>query len=492
MAKSDAVIGRRREKQLLDTFLRSKQPELLAIYGRRRVGKTHLIREYCEPRASIFFSATGQHGAASSLQLFHFKQQLERTFYGGAPLPTLASWDEALLLMCDAVERVARSRARPIVLFFDELPWLATQRSRLVEALDYYWNTRLSRIPAVRLVLCGSAASWMLDKLIHAKGGLHNRITRRIRLAPFTLREASEYLASRGLGLGPMQVVEHYLALGGVPYYLAQVEKGRSAVQNIAAICFDRDGILADEFDRLFQSLFKRADHYEKIIRAVAKRRQGILRNELIQALRSTSGGRLGQQLRELEEAGFITTLTPYGRKAKHQAYRLIDEYVSFYLKWIEPAPKGVLARGGHAYWKTRARTPGYRAWSGYAFEGLCLKHAQQIRGALGIEAIDAEIGTWRYVPSRRKRNDRGAQVDLLFDRADGIINLCELKYAEDRFVVDKRCARELADKVAIFETKTGTKKDVHVTLVTTHGLKPNSWSEDLISNVVTVDALFA
>jgi hypothetical protein len=494
MAKSEnqKVYGRRREKEILDAFLRSPEAEFLAIYGRRRVGKTHLIREYCESRSRVFFSVTGQKDAPLHSQIFHFKQQIEQTFYGGKPLPNLLSWDTALSLMSDAVEDlVARGVSKPIILFFDELPWLATPHSRLIQALDHCWNTRLSRIPAVRLIVCGSAASWMLENLIQAKGGPHNRVTKRIRLEPFTLGETKEFLDARKAKFSPLQILELYMALGGVPHYLKQVEGGRSAAQNIGSICFDRNGILFDEFSILFSSLFGASEIHRKLIRAIAKTRQGILRDDLIRAVGMASGGRLQQRINEILDAGLITALTPYGHKGKYTAYRLIDEYAGFYLKWIEPAPKGVFAKGSAEYWITKTQNPGYRAWVGNTFEGICLKHARQIMKALGITGVLIDIGTWRYLPNKNDPTDRGAQVDLLFDRADGVINLCELKYSQDVFQVDKRYVGELKDKILVFEKKIHTKKDVFLTLVTTFGLKKNAWSEDLVQNVVTMDALF-
>lgn len=494
MAKSETqkVYGRRREKEILEAFLHAPEAEFLAIYGRRRVGKTHLIREYCEPRAEVFLEVTGQKDAPSSAQLFHFKQQLEKAFYDGRPLPVLSSWDMALSLMSDAVEsRIARGVSKPIVLFFDELPWLATSRSRLIQALDHCWNTRLVRIPAVRLIVCGSAASWMMENLIQAKGGLHNRVTRRIRLEPFTLGEAQEFLEARKVKFNPLQILELYMALGGVPHYLKQVEAGRSATQNIGSICFDRSGILFDEFPRLFSSLFGTTDIHEKLIRAIAKSRQGVLRDDLIRAVETTSGGRLQQRLSELVEAGFVTALTPYGYKGKYTAYRLIDEYVSFYLKWVESAPRGVFAKGTADYWLAKTQTPGYRAWVGNTFEGICLKHTQQIKRSLGITGVPTDVGTWRYIPKKNDPMDHGAQVDLLFDRADGVINLCEMKHCQDVFQVDKRYAAELKEKIMIFEKNTRTRKDIMLTLVTTYGLKKNAWSEDLVRCVVTMEALF-
>ena len=489
----NTIIGREREKKLLAALWASPDPEFAAIYGRRRVGKTHLIQEYFSPKAAAYFSVTGQKDASLNLQLFHFQKEIARVFYQGAPLPRLASWDQAFELLCDAIDNwTEKNPGQRVVVFLDELPWMATRGSRLIQTIDHYWNTRLARNPHLRLIVCGSAASWMLDHLVHAKGGLHNRITRRILLEPFTLQESQVYLSSRGIRMKSAQILELYMTMGGIPYYLKQVQRGLSVAQNIASLCFDRSGMLYDEYNRLFASLYADGDVHEAIIRALAKKQNGILRNELIAATGLSTGGRLGRRVRELEEAGFITSLTPYGNRTKHTAYRLIDEYVWFYLKWMETAPRGVLAKGGADYWITRSQTSGYRAWAGYAFEGICLKHASQIRRALGIEGVATQVGTWRYVPPRHDQKQKGAQVDLLFDRADGVINLCEIKHSTDLFTIGKEYSRELKEKIAVFEERTKTKKDIHLTLVTPHGLRANAWSKDLIDSVVTVDALFA
>lgn len=438
------------------------------------------------------FTVTGEKDAPIERQLHHFNLEMSRRFYEGAPLPRMTSWDGALELLCDVLERWLENHpAGPVVIFLDELPWLATPRSRLMQALDHYWNTRLSRLPQVRLVVCGSAASWMLDQLVHAKGGLHNRITQRIRLEPFTLIETREFLAARGVQYSEHQVLELYLALGGVPYYLMQVDGGYSAAQSIAATCFSSDGILTDEFGRLLSSLFTNAAENERILRAIASKREGLLRNELLNALGISSGGHVGRRLRELEESGFITASTPYGKSRKGTTYRLIDEYCWFYLKWIEPAPQRILRDDTLGYWNLKSRTPGYRAWAGYAFEGVCLKHAGQIRDALGLAGIATESGTWRYVPWKNSSAERGAQIDLLFDRADGIVTLCELKYRSQSFTADRAFADAVKRKIAVFSKRSKSRKDIMVALVTPHGLKPNAWSADLVQQVVTAEDLF-
>ncbi len=467
----------------------SNQAALVAIYGRRRVGKTHLVRSHLEPMAGTYFEAIGQHEAPRDIQLDNFRQQLEAVFFKHRLTP-LRDWREALSLLGDGVEAKAqRSPNKPVVVFFDELPWMATHRSGLLSAIDHLWNARLSRLKNVVWVLCGSSASFMLDRLINAKGGLHNRITHRIRLEPFGLAEVRALLASRGLRRGVLQTFELYMALGGVPHYLLQVPRATSASQAIGQLCFGKSGQMRDEFGRLFASLFEASGEHEKLIRAAATKRGGLLRDELMLQSGLPSGGRLTRRLDELEAAGFLARFVPYGRRTRETRYRLIDEYCLFYLRWLDGTLKSTYGARGPKYWQSKTGSPAWRAWAGYAFEGICLKHSAEIEVALGIDGLANEIGTWSYIP-RKGSKDTGAQVDLLFDRPDGIINLCELKYAAEDFVLTKAYAKELVNKVEIFKARTKTKKDVVLTLVTTHGLKPGLWNDDVIDSVVTAEGL--
>jgi hypothetical protein len=487
---SEGIVGRVEQRRVLLEAARGDRAALVAIYGRRRVGKTFLVRHCLEPLAGTYFEAIGQHAAPKQVQLDNFQQQLESTFFGHR-LPRITNWRDALALLGEGVIAAAeRKPKKPVVVFFDELPWMATHRSDLLPAIDHLWNSRLCRVPNLVWVLCGSAASFMLDRLINAKGGLHNRITHRMRLEPFGLCEVRQLLASHGLRRGTMQTLELYMALGGVPYYLLQVPPGMSASQAIGHVCFGRAGQLTDEFGRLFASLFDHGEEHERLARAAATSRGGISREQLIATAGLTSGGRATRWLDELEAAGFLARFVPYGRAKRDTSYRLIDEYSLFYLRWIEPAPASSFGARGSKYWISKASTPAFRAWAGYAFEGICLKHSAQIERALGIDALANEVGTWRYVPRQGASDDAGAQVDLLIDRPDGIINLCEIKYAAEEFVLTKAHAKELVTRAEIFRAQTNTKKEVVTTLITTHGLRPGLWNEEVIDSVVTADQL--
>ncbi|WP_194847591.1 AAA family ATPase [Candidatus Neptunochlamydia vexilliferae] len=480
------IIGRKKELKALKTIYNSGESEFLAVYGRRRVGKTYLIREFFKNKGT-YFELTGQKEGTLAEQLENFATVFSETFFEGMSVKRPKSWKKAFALLTKQLDKLPKGKK--CILFFDELPWLARARSGFVQALDYYWNRYWSSRRNLILIVCGSAASWMLDHLINAKGGLYNRLTRVILLRPYTLGETLDYLNAKGVRCTDKQLCNLYMVFGGIPYYLKQVSKGMSVAQAINRVCFQKEGLLYSEFDRLFKSLFDGAEVHHKIVKAVSKSRKGISRDALIKEVGATTGGTFKKRLFELEAAGFIQSYIPYGNKRKEQFYRIIDEYVFFYLHWISPLKKrGV--EGGKSYWQAKAKTPKAVAWMGYAFETLCLKHVDQIKEALELDAIACETGSWRYLPKEGSR-DQGAQVDLLFDRDDGIITLCEIKFSEKVFTVDKACAKELAKKLTVFEKYFKTNKQVQLAMITFAGMKDSIWSEDLIDQDMIFEELF-
>lgn len=384
---------------------------------------------------------------------------------------------------------IAQKTDKRIILFFDEIPWLATKRSRFLQALDYYWNTIWVENTSLRLIVCGSAASWVIQNIVNNKGGLHNRITAQIRLEPFNLKGTTDFLKYRGLSLNQKQILSLYMVMGGIPHYLKQIEKGLSASQNIDALCFTKNGLLFKEFNNLFSSLFSKPEPYIDIIRRIGGQRHGIERTKLISQLRSSSGGRFNKRLIELEEAGFIVSFKPYGHKKRGIFYRLIDEYTLFYLKWIEPNLDNIrYQEKAKGYWDGLSKSPAWKSWSGLAFEAVCFKHITLIREALSISVM-ANIGSWRY--STKDKEDQGAQIDLLFDRDDDVITICEIKYTEDPFEIDKQTRLNLMNKMVVYRKQTETQKQIFFVLVSSSGLKQNLYSEELITNVVTLKDLF-
>ena len=478
-----AIIGRESEKELLNGLLESPDPEFLAVFGRRRVGKTFLIREFFGEQ--ILFEITGSFEGTRSEQLRNFAFALSKLAGSPVQLETPASWQEAFFQLI----RVLESLPPPVdnqkrVLFFDELPWLATHCSRFVSALSHFWNSWVSRENDIILVVCGSAASWMIRKILRDRGGLHNRVTRRIRLAPLDLKEVKAFLESRNIALTPKQIIEIVLCMGGIPHYLKVVRPGMSAGQIIDMVCLSENGLLYDEFEQLYSSLFHSADDHKSIVRALAKKPNGMQRSEISRTTKIPSGGKLTQLLDELKQSGFIATSVPFGGRVNNKFYRLVDEYSLFYLRWIEPSKTRKTKFGN------LASSPNWIAWSSLAFESVCQKHIVAIKSSLGIAAVETEESKWAWSPPENEESD-GAQIDLIIDRRDDCINLCEIKFHGAEYTITKQDAKNFRHKVETFRRVTGTKKNLFFTMITTHGVAPNKYYNEIVSCDVVVDDLF-
>jgi len=475
------LVGREAEQQELADALRSGRPELIAIYGRRRVGKTYLVRTFYAEH--LCFELTGIRDATRAQQLAMFARAMEP--HVGQRIATPPDWPAAFQALSRLLESRERDGTRKVI-FLDELPWLASRRSGFLPALDHFWNTWASRQQDLIVVLCGSAASWMIAKVLHDKGGLHNRVTRTLALYPLQLHEAEAFLKHRGINLDRQQILELYMALGGIPYYLDYVRRGRSAAQTIDALFFAGQAPLRDEFDKLYAALFEQHERHVKVIRALAKKRSGLTRNELVRATHLPTGGSLTTILAELETTGFILQTVPFAKTRRDSVYRLVDEYSLFYLRWVDGRRS---AAGEAGTWLRERLTPAGQAWAGYAFENICLTHVSCLKRALGIAGVQTQHSTWSYRPAAT--HEQGAQIDLLIDRKDLVINLCEMKFSDAPYEISKKYAGELRTKEEVFRRVTGTRKTVFVTIVAPHGVKPSQQAQALIQGVVTADDLY-
>lgn len=476
---SEVIVGRDAEKRILKDILNSKEAELLAVLGRRRVGKTFLIRNYYQQQ--LAFECTGMHEAGLSEQLSNFSSALQQAMQLPVPPAVPDNWLQAFAFLSGFLQ--TKLEKQPMVVLFDEFPWLHTPKSGFLSAFGHWWNTWASRRPQLKVVICGSAASWMIENVLHNRGSLHNRVSRTIRLLPFSLREAEAYLVSRGITLDHYQILQLYMAMGGIPQYLKQVGKGESANQVIDKLFFEKNGMLKTEFGVLYRSLFNNAVHHEAIVRQLAKKAKGMSRTEVIEACGLTTGGTTTRLFEELEASGFISQYIPYGKTSRDVIYKLSDEYSLFYLKFID--------RGratGAGTWHKLVQGQSYNSWSGYAFEAICQKHVQQIKDALGIGGVYTEASGWRYAP---KKGETGTQIDLLLDRQDRCINLCEIKFSGEHFVINKKYASELDNKVSIFKERTETKKTIFPTMITTYGTRHNIYYTGRITSEVKMEDLF-
>jgi uncharacterized protein len=467
-------IGREGEAAKILKLENSSKAEFLALYGRRRVGKTYLIKALY--RELFAFYVTGVANVSVTEQLINFNLALKK--YSKKKWDMPENW---LYAFQQLIEHLEKSKQKKKIIFIDELPWFDTPNARFLQALEHFWNSWASARKDIFLIVCGSAASWMLTKLIHNKGGLYNRVTYRMKIEPFTLRECSLFLQKRKIALDAYQIIQLYMVLGGIPFYWETVSRGRSAAQIIEEVCFSEGGLLQNEFHAVFQSLFNQPERHLSIVKTLATKAKGLLRGEIASLSGLSNGGGLSRLLKELEESGFITSYVPFGKASRNTLYQLSDFYSLFYLKFLFRQN-----RGGKNQWIKMIDSPTHRAWSGYAFEQVCLYHIQQLQQALGISGMQTQVSSWRSASDKR-----GAQIDLIIDRRDQVINLCEMKFSINPFVISKKYADELRNKIGCFKSETLTRKAVFLTMITTFGVTNNQHSGSVVQNDLTMDVLF-
>jgi uncharacterized protein len=474
-----SILGREEEIKLLERLYQSETAEFLAIYGRRRVGKTYLITEFFRDKG-IFFEVTGSATSTTKEQLLRFHHEFCGLFKKEGKLKPPKNWQEAFFRLKDAL--VELKDHRKIVLFFDELPWLASPKSGFLSALDYGWNRHFSRMSNVLLIVSGSSASWMIHEVLNARGGLYGRLSAHIRLRPFNLSETEQFFRSRGIHLTRKQICEVYMVTGGIPKYLSFFQPANSAAQGIQSVCFTPQSPLIAEFHKLFHSLFKHPEVHIEIIKALSSKRRGMGRQELLQAAKLPKSGQTSKILRELEESDFITVVYEIGKGRRSAKYMLFDEYSLFYLHWIDPVKSAILRGDENDYWIKRSTTPEWLSWAGLAFESLCLKHIANIKDALRIGGVTTQAGYWK---------SKEAEIDLIIDRADNCINLCEIKFCKAPFEVSFSYARELETKKESFLRETSTRKALFTTLITPHGAIANPAYLSAVDNQIVIDELF-
>ncbi|MBR0147258.1 MAG: ATP-binding protein [Eubacterium sp.] len=464
------IIGRKQEQQLLQDCLNSNRSEFVVIYGRRRVGKTYLVKEFFDDRFSFY--ATGVDNVNLSEELSFFNDSLKD--YGSKDEERPNSWREAFrrlkyLLMEDTIQRDPASNKR--IIFLDELPWMDTPRSGFKPALDHFWNSWASSQKDIILIVCGSATSWIIHNILKDTNGLYNRVTRQIHMVPFSLGECERLLTSNGIRMTRDDIILSYMVFGGIPYYLDLFSKRLSLAQNIDVLLFHENGQLHHEYHRLFKSLFRNSEKHYAIIDALAKKRGGLTRKEIIEATSIGDGKHLTDALEELEQCGFIRKYKNYLKEKKGAYFQIIDPFTLFFHTFLKN--KKVSS------WLKYIRATSYHTWSGLAFETVCLLHTKQIKQALGISGIESSEYAWRS-----KESEPGAQIDLVIDRTDNVINICEVKHSTKEYALSAADAENLNNKLDAFQDETKSKKALHLTMICSNGLMTNEYSSVIINDI--------
>lgn len=468
------LIGRENEQGLLKKYIDSNRSEFIAVYGRRRVGKTFLVTETFKDALS--FDMTGVIDGDKEDQLVSFNIALKESGYEGK---RVTDWYGAFEALKEVVKKVPQNRQA--IIFIDELPCLDTPRSGLVKALDLFWNGWANRQSNVKLIVCGSATTWIVDNIIDNHGGLHNRITHEMHIHPFTLHDTEEYLTTYGFKWNRLAMAQTYMVLGGIPYYLSLLDNALSLPANIDQLFFSRDAELKKEFDRLFKSLFKSPQAYVDIIQLLANNKKGLTRKEISEKLKKETGGHLSKLLVNLENCDFIRKYNVRERKinSNNGIYQLTDFYIQFYHDFCNKHTTD------EHFWENSINSPKQNTWYGLAYERLCMAHIPQIKEALGIQRIRTEYYSWRS-----KESVPAAQVDLIIERADQIISLCEIKYSKGIYSLDAKEEERLRNRITDFAVETKVKEAVQLVLITTYGLKDNAHSTEVNDRVV-LDDLF-
>ncbi len=481
MDSTSLIIGREREQRLIQEYYDTDKAELVAVYGRRRVGKTFLIKQFFHGQFDFCF--TGSYNTPRHTQLALFKTELQR--YSGRVWPGVKNWFDAFEQLRTYLSSLDKEK---IVVFIDEMPWLDTPKSNFLAAFSYFWNTWASSRRGIKIFVCGSATTWMLSKLIGDRGGLHGRVNRQIYLRPFTLNETELFLRDRHFDWSRYQITQAYMSLGGIPYYLDMLNPNMSLNENIDELFFSQGAVLRTEFDFIFRSLFKDSKTYRQVVELLSKQPAGMTRQELRSRLKMNNGGQLTEILNNLCRCDFLRKYKAFAKKERGQMFQLTDLFTLFHLRFVSHSDSQ-----DRNFWQNMNDNPTRNNWQGHAFEQVCLLHVQQIKRKLGISGVLSEVCSWSSPPftDHNGVNHHGTQIDLLIDRRDNTINLCEMKFTGRKFAVDSEYAQKLIDRKETFRARTGTSKSLHTTLISTYGITGTRHAES-VQQVVLLDDLFA
>jgi hypothetical protein len=454
------IIGRKDEIAKLENIVSSDHAELVAVYGRRRIGKTYLIKEFFNEKFDYY--ATGIFGGTKGDELRAFCDTLLQK--NVCKLSDIKSWFDAFTALRDYIQSL---RKKKIIIFLDELPWFDAPAGQFIKAFEWFWNSYASTKNNLKMIVCGSATTWMTDKFINGKGGLYNRTTERIYLAPFNLRDTEALMKYNGVDWSKAMVLSAYMVFGGVPLYLGMLKKNLSLDANIDALFFSERAPLRDEYSFLFRSLFKDSDYYMRIVDAISKKNMGISRSDIVADAKISNNGSLTKALKNLINCDFIRKYNSFGKKERDSLYQLTDLAILFYKRFVEKYN----GKDEH-HWSNTIDSPARRAWTGIAFEQVCLLHVAQIKQALGIAGVQTDVSSWRYLGDQYTP---GAQIDMLIARRDKTINLCEIKYSDYEYEITTKYDKQLRERVATFRSVTKTRNAIHTTIITPWGLKLNA-----------------
>lgn len=470
------LVGRQKEIKTLNDNFNSQDSNFIAVYGRRRIGKTYLVNSVFEDK--ITFRHAGIYQGSTKEQIASFMSSLED--FGYKNNEPVTEWLSAFNCLKKLINK---SNAKKKVIFLDEIAWMNTKKSNFLKAFENFWNGWASARHDITLIVCSSATSWIINNIIHSKGGLYNRVTTQIYLEPFTLGECEEYCSSRKLSLTKKQIIEAYMVIGGVPYYWNYLEKGQSVPQFIDSCFFKENAPLKNELKYIFSSLFISPEGYMKIIESLSKKEYGFTKKEILESTKEIDNGNFTQKIEDLINCGFIREYSPLKYKKGSVLYQLIDPFTIFHFHFLTKKTND------ESYWTNQLNTPLVNTWKGLAFERICLLHVAKVKKALGISGVHTAV----YPFSCKKDLENGiygSQIDMIIERKDDIINLFEIKYYDSPFCLNGKEIEQLNKKKHDFIAISKTKSAIHLSMIALNGIEENAYSNELQA-VVSVDDLF-
>lgn len=472
------MIGREREIAELKALCSREESQFCAVFGRRRVGKTYLVRETFQKQFTFYH--TGLANATKEEQLAEFKESLRKYGLKKARIPR--TWYDAFHQMEVLLEQ---SEDEKKIIFIDELPWMDSSNSNFISALEHFWNGWANMRNDIVLIICGSATSWMISNILNNHGGLYGRLTHQIHLQPFTLYECEQYMHAMDIALSRKEIIEAYMIMGGIPYYWSYMQRGMSLAQNIDNLFFRQGAPLKNEFSALYQSLFRRPEGYIAIVEALTRKKSGMTRDEILRATDLDDNSTFIRQMTELEQCGFIRSYHKLGQKKKDTLFQLMDNFTLFYYQYIKTNELN-----DEHYWTNSLTSARHNTWAGLAFERICFQHIEQIKQKLGILGISSQVYSFTYHPKPEEDPGWAVQIDMLIERTDGIINLCEIKYSSDDYLVTEQEERRMRKRISCLQQRAKTKKAIHTVLITTYGVVDNAYSH-IFQKFISADALF-
>lgn len=481
----DKVIGRNKETEALERLYNSSKAELVAVYGRRRVGKTYLVDTCFKNKFSFKHAGVSpieskgmKYQSLLQIQLMQFYNSLVTFGWKQEKIPT--NWMEAFLYLELLLQE--KDTGDKQVVFLDELPWMDTHGSGFITAFEGFWNSWACSRDNLLVIICGSATSWIYDKLINNYGGLYGRVTYQMKLKPFILKECEQLFESKHIKMSRYDITQAYMMTGGIPYYLNYFEPGLSLAQNINELFFADNCKLFDEYNRLFSSIFNNPNSIKEIIKFLSKRSIGYTRKEISSNLGKAANGHLTKALNAMIASDFIIKYVPFGYSKKEEYYKLVDPFCLFYLKFIED--KTSLDKD---FWIQNTNSQSVISWRGFAFENVCFNHIDNIKKALGIVGVSTTQSAWC---KKGNENESGTQIDLIIRRRDNIVNLCEAKFYSGEFTVTKEYDLKIRNKINALNELISKKEAIHTVLITTEGVVDNAYKW-IFEKVITLDDLF-